>query len=253
MTDSTQRFTGRVEDYARYRPAYPPELLDLIRRERGLTEDTVVADVGSGTGILARLFLDNGNRVIAVEPNDEMRRAGEMLLSGYSRFESITGTAEATTLARSSVDLITVGQAFHWLDPEPARTEFARVLRPDGRVVLVWNDRRKHGAPFQEAYEKLLETYATDYAEVEHGRKESLESIRSFFAPNPVHTATFENRQDLDYDGLLGRLRSSSYVPAEGQPGHREMRDELERIFRDHEDGGRVVMEYDTRAYYSSR
>ena len=250
MTDSTQRFTGRVEDYARYRPAYPPELLDLLRRECGLTEDTVVADVGSGTGILARLFLENGNRVIAVEPNEEMRRAGESLLSGYGRFESVTGTAEATTLPQSSVDLITAGQAFHWFDPAPARKEFARVLRPGGRVVLVWNDRRKHGRPFLAAYEGLLETYATDYAEVERGRRNSLEEIRSFFAPNPVHTATFENRQVLDYDGLLGRLRSSSYVPAEGQAGHREMLEELERIFRDHETGGRVTIEYDTRVYY---
>jgi SAM-dependent methyltransferase len=252
MTDSTQRFTGRVEDYARYRPTYPPELLDLLRRECGLTEDAVVADVGSGTGILARLVLENGNRVIAVEPNDEMRRAGESLLSGHDQFESVTGTAEATTLPRSSVDLITAGQAFHWFEPARARKEFARVLRPDGRVVLVWNDRRKHGAPFQEAYEKLLETYATDYAEIEHGRKGSLENIRSFFAPNSVHTATFGNKQVLDYDGLLGRLRSSSYVPAQGQSGHSEMIDELQRIFREHENGGRVVMEYDTRAYFGS-
>lgn len=252
MTDSTQRFTGRVEDYARYRPAYPPELLDLLRRECGLTENTVVADVGSGTGILARLFMDNGNRVIAVEPNEEMRRAGERLLAGQGRFESVMGTAEATTLPQDSVDIFTAGQAFHWFDPAPARVEFARVLRPGGSVVLVWNDRRKHGWPFPEAYEWLLETYAIDYAEVEHGRKGSLENIRRFFAPNPVRTATFDNRQVLDYDGLLGRLRSSSYVPAEGQPGHHEMLTRLEGIFRDHENGGRVVMEYDTRVYYSS-
>jgi SAM-dependent methyltransferase len=250
MRDSTQRFTGRVEDYARYRPSYPPELLDLLRRECGLSEDTVVADVGSGTGILARLFLENGNRVIAVEPNEEMRRAGESLLSDHDYFESVTGRAEATTLPQGSVDLITSGQAFHWFDPVPARQEFARVLRPGGRVVLVWNDRRKHGAPFQEAYEELLETYATDYAEVEHGRRGSLENVRSFFAPNPVHKGTFSNRQYLDYDGLLGRLRSSSYVPAEGQSGNREMLGELQRIFREHENGGQVVMEYVTRAYY---
>ena len=249
MRDSTQRFTGRVEDYARYRPSYPPELLDLLRRECGLSEDTVVADVGSGTGILARLFLENGNRVIAVEPNEEMRRAGESLLSDHDYFDSVTGRAEGTTLPQGSVDLITAGQAFHWFDPAPARQEFARVLRPGGRVVLVWNDRRKHGAPFQEAYEELLETYATDYAEVEHGRRGSLENVRSFFAPNPVHTGTFSNRQDLDYDGLLGRLRSSSYVPAEGQSGHREMLGELQRIFREHENEGQVVMEYVTRAY----
>ena len=185
MTDSTQRFTGRVEDYARHRPAYPPELLELLRRECGLTKDTVVADVGSGTGILARLSLDNGNRVIAVEPNDEMRRAGELLLSGHGRFESVTGTAEATTLPQRSVDLITAGQAFHWFDPGAARKEFARVLKPGGKVVLVWNDRRKRGGPFLEAYEGLLETYANDYAEVEHGREGSLEEHRRLLRAEP--------------------------------------------------------------------
>ena len=250
MTDPTQRFTGRVEDYSRYRPGYPPELLDLLRRECALTESSVVADVGSGTGILARLFLENGNRVIMVEPNDEMRHAGWRLLSGHGSFESVAGTAEATTLPRGRADLITAGQAFHWFDPDAAREEFARVLRPGGNVVLVWNDRRKHGGPFSEAYEGLLQAYDTDYAEVEHGREGGLEKIRGFFAPNHVYTATFDNRQVLDHDGLLGRLRSSSYVPAQGQPGHHEMLDELERVFRDHENGGRVVMEYDTRVYY---
>jgi SAM-dependent methyltransferase len=150
------------------------------------------------------------------------------------------------------VDLITAGQAFHWFDPGAARTEFARVLKPGGKVVLVWNDRRKHGRPFLEAYEKLLQTYATDYAEVEHGREGSLEKIRSFFAPNPIRTSTFDNGQVLDYDGLRGRLRSSSYIPAEEQPGHREMINELERIFRDHQDKGQVVLEYDTRVYYGT-
>ena len=185
-----------------------------------------------------------------VEPNDEMRQAGERLLSGHGSFESVAGTAESTTLPRGNVDLITAGQAFHWFDPEAAREEFARVLRPGGNVVLVWNDRRKHGGPFSEAYEGLLQAYATDYAEVEHGRKGSMENIRGFFAPNAVHTATFHNEQVLGFDGLLGRLLSSSYVPADGQPGHREMLAALENIFRDHENEGRVVMDYDTRAYY---
>jgi SAM-dependent methyltransferase len=250
VTDPTQRFTDRVEDYARHRPGYPPEILDLLRRECGLTERTVVADVGSGTGILARLFLDNGNRVIGVEPNDEMRHAGERLLVGHGRFESTKGTAEVTTLTTGSVDLITAGQSFHWFDPAPARREFSRVLTTGGTVVLVWNDRQKHGEPFQEAYEKLIRDHATDYNEVQHGRSGSPENIRGFFAPSPVRMATFVNEQVLDYEGLLGRLRSSSYVPAEGRPGYRGILAELKRVFGEHENEGRVVMRYETQAYY---
>lgn len=252
MTDPTQRFTGRVDDYIRYRPGYPHEVFGLLRRECGLTESTVVADIGSGTGNLARLLLDNGNRVIMVEPNDEMRSAGEGLLSGYGRLESLAATAEATELPQSSVDLIAAGQAFHWFDPVSAREEFARVLRPGGKVVLVWNARRKTGRPFLEDYEALLEAYATDYAEVEHGKVSSPEAIRGFFAPNPLHMATFDNKQVLDHDGLRGRLRSSSYVPAEGEPGHQKMLKELEKVFRRHEFDGRVMIEYDTRVYWGS-
>lgn len=252
MTDPTRRFTGRVDDYIQYRPGYPPEVLDLLRRECGLTEDDVLADIGSGTGILARLLLDNGNRVIMVEPNDEMRHAGERLLSAYGRLESLAATAEATKLPQSSMDLIMAGQAFHWFDPVAAREEFARVLRPGGKVVLVRNARRKTGKPFLEDYEAVLETYATDYAEVEHWKVSSPSAIRGFFAPNPVHTATFDNTQVLDHDGLRGRLRSSSYVPAEGEPGHEMMLKELEKVFRRHEIGGRVIIEYDTQVYVGS-
>jgi SAM-dependent methyltransferase len=155
-------------------------------------------------------------------------------------------------LPDSGVDLITAAQAFHWFDPEAARKEFARVLKPGGRVVLVWNDRRKHGRSFLEAYEKLLATYAVDYAAVEHGREGSLEKIQDFFAPNPVYIVTFENKQTLDLTGLKGRLRSSSYVPVAGQPGHREMLGELQRVFDDHKEVGQVTIQYDTRIYYGT-
>lgn len=250
MTDPTQRFSGRVADYAWYRPRYPAEVLDLLRRECGLTEDAVIVDVGSGTGILSKLFLENGNRVFGVEPNDEMRLAGDRLLSRYGRFTSLAATAEATTLPDLSADFITAGQAFHWFDARRARAEFFRVLKPGGWTVLVWNTRRKTGTPFLEAYEELLNTFGTDYAEVEHGRWGGPEEIRAFFRPGSVQMASFDNRQVFDLDGLKGRLLSSSYVPAAGDLGHAEMLREIERIFMRHERSGVIVFEYDTEVYY---
>ena len=247
--DPTQRFSGRVENYVRYRPGYPPGVVRLLGREYGLTNDSAIADVGSGTGLLSRLFLENGNRVFGVEPNPEMRLAGERLLAGYAGFSSVPATAEATTLPDSGVDFVTAGQAFHWFDPGPTREEFSRILRPGGRVVLIWNARRKERTGFLEAYERILETYGTDYSEVEHGRRGSPEEVRAFFDPEPVETATFDNAQAFDLDGIKGRALSSSYVPAEGDPGYREMLEELERIFRVHQRDGTVTVEYDTRLY----
>lgn len=247
--DPTQRFSGRVENYVRYRPGYPPEVLKHLTREYGLTNDSVIADVGSGTGLLSRMFLENGNRVYGVEPNAEMRLAGERLLAGYAGFNGVPAMAEETTLQDASVDFVTVGQAFHWFDPTPTRTEFSRILRPGGRVVLIWNARRKEGTGFLEAYERVLEIYGTDYSEVEHGRRGSREEVRRFFDLEPVETATFDNAQAFDLGGIKGRALSSSYVPVEGEPGCREMLEELERVFRAYQRDGTVSVEYDTRVY----
>lgn len=118
MADSAERFSGRVADYLKYRPGYPEELLAFLRSECGLVPGSVVADVGSGTGKLAELFLSGGNTVFGIEPNAEMRLAAERLFSGRSGFHSVAGRAEATTLPDSSVDLVAVGQAFHWFDRE---------------------------------------------------------------------------------------------------------------------------------------
>lgn len=248
--DPTRRFSGRVENYARYRPGYPREIVALLRGECGLSENSVVADLGSGTGILSRLFLENGNRVFGVEPNGEMRAAGERFLESYERFTSVAATAEATTLSSASVDFVTAGQAFHWFDPRSARAEFARISKPGGWTVLVWNTRRKEGTPFFEAYERLSNTYGTDYAEVAHNQHGSLEEVRAFFSPSAVEAATFDNRQVLDLEGLKGRLLSSSYVPSEGELNNPEMLRELEEIFGEHQEKGEVTMEYETRVYY---
>ena len=168
MTDPTQRFSSRVDNYVKYRPSYPAAIIGLLATECGLTPDSIVADVGSVTGLLAELFLQAGNRVMGIEPNRDMREAGEQLLRGYDRFVSIAAAAEAITLPDHSVDCITAGQSFHWFDRERAGLEFARILKPQGWLVLIWNERRIDSTPFLRAYEQLLHTYSPDYAQVDH-------------------------------------------------------------------------------------
>ena len=249
MAEPTRRFSSRVESYVKYRPSYPAGVVDLLATECGLRAGTLVADVGSGTGLLAELLLRRGCQVYGVEPNPEMRAAGERLLSGYTHFVSVDGTAEATTLPDRGVDCVTAGQAFHWFDRGGARAEFARILRPGGWVALVWNDRRVATTPFLAAYERLLQTYAVDYGQVNHKLVDDA-AIGAFFAPGGFRTASFENRQEFDYAGLQGRLLSSSYTPEPGHPSYDPMLAELRRIFEAHQSGGRVMFDYDTIVYY---
>ncbi len=247
--DPTRRFSDRVADYVRYRPGYPQGLIATLVEAGQLDAADVIADVGSGTGKLAELFLEFGNRVIGVEPNRAMREAGDRILAGYTEFESVDGRAEATSLNDDAVDLVTAAQAFHWFDPPAARREFVRILRPGGRVLLVWNDRRVDASEFSSSFETLLEVHGTDYVEINH-RKVNHEAIATFFGSVPFDHATLANRQDLDWNGLRGRMLSSSYVPAPGRPGHEEILSEAERLFRTHRQDGTVRLEYDTKLYF---
>jgi len=249
MIDPTLRFASRVENYIKFRPGYPTGILETFAKECGLTPKSVVADIGSGTGILSELFLQNGNRVFGVEPNREMREAGEQLLGKYSDFTSINGTAEETALADCSVDFVVAGQAFHWFDREPTRKEFARILKPNGWVGLVWNERLTDTSPFLRAYENLLQQYGVDYAAVDH-RNIDADAIKTFFAPQPFTLKTFENRQVFDYAGLKGRLLSSSYTPEPGHPNHQPMLDALRAIFDKHQIYGKVSFDYVTLLYF---
>lgn len=248
MSDPTQRFSSRVENYINYRPGYPPEVVAFLREKCALAESSVIADLGSGTGILAEIFLQNGNRVFGVEPNDDMREAGERLLAQYDRFTSITGTAESTTLEDRSVDFVTAGQAFHWFNRAVARKEFARILRPQGWVVLIWNERQTVSTPFLSAYEHLLHTYSTDYAAIDH-RNIDLKVIESFFNPDTFSRQTFNNKQVFDFDGLKGRLLSSSYTPEPGHPDYQPMLDKLAAIYKEYQVAGKVDFLYDTNVY----
>jgi SAM-dependent methyltransferase len=250
ISDSTQRFSSRVENYIRYRPGYPTELLDILKRDCGLTVDSIVADIGCGTGFLAKLFLDYGNRVFGIEPNKEMREAGERFLHNYPKFMALPGTAEDAPLPGQSVDLVTAGQAAHWFDRTRARREFVRILKPPGWTVLVWNERATDSSPLLRAYEELIRTYGTDYDDVRRVDLEMASQIEAFFAPNLVHRATFPNRQQFNFSGLQGRLLSSSYSPQEGHPNFVPMITELRRLFDAHQQGGLVEFEYQTRLHY---
>lgn len=247
-TDPTQRFTTRAEDYARHRPHYPPAVLDILREECGLLPAHVIADVGSGTGLLTVLLLRNGNRVYAVEPNDAMRRAAERDLRDFPSFVSIVGRAEDTTLPSASVDLVTAGQAFQWFDHARARAEFARILRPGGWVVLVWNRRRADDDTLQRGLAELRDRFPADDAAARR-RRHDTEAICGFYGPRGFRLRTCPNQQVLDWPGLRGNLLSHSSMPQPGQKGHDEIMAELRRLFEAHQEDGRVVVRYETQVY----
>jgi SAM-dependent methyltransferase len=247
VLNATQRFSSRVDNYIRYRPGYPTEILSLLKGECALKRESAIADIGSGTGLLSRMFLENGNVVYGVEPNSDMRQAGERLLSSHLRFHSIAGTAESTTLPAHSVEFVTAAQAAHWFDREKARAEFIRILKPAGWVVLIWNE-RCIDTPFLCDYEQLLLAYATDYEQVRH--EHTTASIDFFFSPSTFASRSFENGQQFDYPALEGRLLSSSYTPQKEDARYAPMLEELRRIFDLHNEDGHVSFDYKTRVYY---
>ena len=244
---STERFSDRVENYIRYRPGYPPEVVDLLASEAHLSGASVVADIGSGTGISAEMLLKAGFAVTGVEPNGPMRGAAERLLAGYPKFTSVDGTAQDTTLPDHSVDLILAAQAFHWFAKGKTRDEFSRILKPGGTIALLWNVRQVDTTPFLRDYEALLLRHATDYTTVRHETIDARELAGFFIGGYAVHR--FTNQQVFCYESLKGRLLSSSYAPNSGQPGHEEMIAELERIFSRHQSDGSVSIDYITEVY----
>ena len=249
LTDTTTRFSNRVADYIKYRPHYPVEILDLLGETCGLTPESVIADIGSGTGILTRLFLENGNPVIGIEPNTEMRAAGEAYLAEFGRFTSMNGTAESSLVPTRAMDFVLAGQAFHWFDREKTRKEFRRILKPEGVAVLIWNDRRIDSTPFLREYETLLQQYALDYQEISHKNIQDKTVFESFFG-GPFFEATFEHIQRFDLVGLMGRLNSSSYTPPQNHAHYAPMAQRVEEIFETYQQNGKITFEYDTRVYY---
>ncbi|MBV9241484.1 MAG: class I SAM-dependent methyltransferase [Acidobacteria bacterium] len=249
MSDSVNRFSNRVADYVKYRPDYPREIIPFLNETCGLITDSMIADVGCGPGISSKIFLDNGNRVIGVEPNAAMRDAAREYLAGYDNFSIVEGRSDATTLEDASVDFIIAAQAFHWFEPEATRAEFKRILKPGGHIVLMWNERQLDSNEFHREYEALLVRWSTDYQTVRHENIQAGE-LSNFFQ-DEYGSHVFGNNKLYDFDILKGRMSSSSYIPATDDPVYPQMVDELRQIFAKHAVADRIEVRYDTSVYYS--
>jgi SAM-dependent methyltransferase len=234
------RFSGKAQMYSKYRPGYPKAILNILSEETDFERAKIVADIGSGTGLLSKVFLENGNKVFGVEPNDEMRSLAEKNLSGFDYFVSVKGTAENTGLDSRSVDLVAAGQALHWFDRDACRSEFARILI-GGNVLIVYNERSKDKKGAMEAYENVTNkhTKKTEVPDID-------DDFLSKFFKKGYKKFSVPNEQSLDFEGLLGRAESASYLPSQGQEGFVEMKHDLQTLFNAHQKNGRITLEYST-------
>jgi SAM-dependent methyltransferase len=247
--DPTKRFSKTVENYLAYRPGYPPQIIDFLKEKFDFAAGHVVADVGSGTGKLTSLFLENGNPVFTIEPNPDMRLAAEQLFRDHSNFHSINGTAEETNLSDKFVDFIVAAQAFHWFHPQKAKAEFQRILTENGKILLIWNNRIDEESAFMKAYDDFLKRWATDY-EATNLRKVDHDILSDFFAPKNYFRKDFYHYQQFDLEGLIGRYLSCSYAFDAQHPEHEAAISVLKRIFERFQENGFVKMWYRAEVYF---
>ncbi|MES2219623.1 MAG: class I SAM-dependent methyltransferase [Acidobacteriota bacterium] len=252
--DSKERFSSRVDAYRAFRPHYPVEVIDLLQQRCGLTSSSVIADIGAGTGMLAELFLQHGNPVFAIEPNQAMRSACDQLRSQYTELTSIDGSAEATTLPDHCADFVTVGQALHWFHLELARAEVVRILRPGGWCAVLYNQRRMGGDAFHDGYERILQEFGIDYKTV-RSKYPQQEKLMEFFRTSnfvraAMQQASFPHAQQFDSEGLMGRILSSSYMPQPRHPCYNAMLRAIEELFSRCQRDGQVRLEYDCVVSY---
>jgi SAM-dependent methyltransferase len=249
----TGRFTGLADKYAKYRPSYPAQAIEYVRTRCGLEPDSLLVDVGCGTGISARLFSTLGVNVIGIEPNAEMRAAAAATSPGPAERPVIyqEGKAESTGLPPGVADLVLAAQAFHWFEPDAALREFHRILKPDGWAALMWNERDEQD-PFTTAYGVVIRS-GRDTAAIENPRQgQAGKVLLTSQLFRQAERVTFPNNQVLDEEGLLGRSFSASYAPRE--PAEvAAWTDQLRALFSQNQRGGTVVLQYQTSIFLARR
>jgi len=237
-----------AELYAKYRPNYPSQVIDIIENTCRIPDGSVIADVGCATGSFSKSLLDNGYKVIGIERSDAMREKATSLLSAYPNFTCLAGRAEATELPDNSVDCVTAATSFHWFNLEGTKKEFKRILKSGGWCFLVWNYRMAEASEFMQAYENLLLRYGVNYKAV--STKTTEEEIYYFFHPSPVKTIAFPNKQLVNLEGFQGRIMATAYAPRAGHPKHEPMMEVAKEIFHHYEEDGYVEFFYNARCYY---
>jgi SAM-dependent methyltransferase len=245
---AVDRFTGRAGVYSKYRPGYPAEYIDYLIAANLLAAGSVIADIGAGTGILSRQLLERGLKVLAVEPNADMRKTSEQQMASYPAFISVNGAAEDTTLESASVDLVTAAQAFHWFDHEKFKIECRRILKEGTKVALAWNSRDYTYELVQEN-EELCKEYCPDFVAFSHGIESTPEVFAAFFKGGAYEFCSFRNDVQYDIEGFIGRNLSGSYSPAEGDSNYRPFIEGLTTLFNRFSSHGQLIVPSITRSY----
>jgi SAM-dependent methyltransferase len=239
---NTEKFTGRVSAYVAYRERYDPEIiLSVLREWCGLPSDWLIADIGAGTGMLSDIFLENGNRVLAIEPNAEMREACLELHQKNPAFSVIDATAESTGLPDASVDVVAVGRALHWFDLEATLPEFRRILKPNGWVIVLAFGRSKEGREENIAYEEFLLPY-TKEGQGTHATYAVYKRLRDHFPGGEFHHKEIPGEMSLDWDALRGLTLSLSHAPLPGTPQFAPFETSLTRYFDKYQQDGKITL-----------
>ncbi len=238
-SNAKEKFTGKSAVYEKSRPGYPAACYTYLMETAGLTTGSRVADVGAGTGLFSRGLLERGLTVYAVEPNEDMRREAERLLSEVPDWHSFSGTAEHTGLPGQCVELVTAAQAFHWFDPDVFREECRRILKPAGFTALVWNHRDAE-SPLVRENAAVCREYCPDFHGFSGGADHSQPRYADFFRGGLYETRRFSNDLFYTLEGFVGRNLSSSYAPRPGDGNYRPFIDAVTALFRRYEQNGRL-------------